>query len=73
MSSLLDVHLISRQVVDSLQELTGCYSSNLFILQDDFLVLTATCGGIAKKLPLGFKLPVKEGIIAMWRLPASLE
>ena len=64
MSALLDVHLLSRQVVDSLQEITGCYSSNLFILQENFLVLTATRGGIAKKLPLGCKLPVKEGIIA---------
>ncbi len=64
MSALLDVHLLSRQVVDSLLEITGCYSSNLFILQDDYLVLTASRGGIANKLPLGFKLPVKEGVIA---------
>ena len=58
MSSLLDVHLLSRQVVDPLQEITGCYSTNLFTLQDDYLVLTTSRGGIAKKLPLGFKLPV---------------
>ncbi len=65
MSALLDVNQLSRQVVDSLQEITGCYSSNLFILQDDYLVLTAIRGGgIASELPLGLKLPVKEGIIA---------
>ncbi len=65
MSALLDVNLLSRQVVDSLQEITGCYSSNLFILQDDSLVLTAIQGGgIAEKLSLGLRLPMKEGIIA---------
>jgi response regulator RpfG family c-di-GMP phosphodiesterase/putative methionine-R-sulfoxide reductase with GAF domain len=65
MSALLDVNLLSRQVVDSLQEITGCYSSNLFILQDDSLALTAIRGGgIAQKLSLGLRLQLKEGIIA---------
>jgi len=65
MSALLDVNSLSRQVVDSLQKITGCYSSNLFILQDDSLMLTAIRGGgIEKKLPLGLKVPIKEGIIA---------
>jgi len=65
MSALLDVNLLSRQVVDSLQEITGCYSSNLFILQDDALVLTAIQGGgIPQKLPLGLRLSLKDGILA---------
>jgi response regulator RpfG family c-di-GMP phosphodiesterase/putative methionine-R-sulfoxide reductase with GAF domain len=65
MSALLDVHLLSRQVVDSLHGITGCYSSNLFILQDEHLVLTAIRGvGIKNNLTLGLKLPVKDGIIA---------
>jgi response regulator RpfG family c-di-GMP phosphodiesterase/putative methionine-R-sulfoxide reductase with GAF domain len=65
MSALLDVNLLSRQVVDSLQEITGCYSSNLFILEDDSLVLNAIRGGgIAQKLLLGLRLPMKDGIIA---------
>jgi len=49
------------------------YQSNINKVEKSNEVLTATRGGIAKKLPLGIKLPVKEGIIAQWRLPASLE
>jgi PAS domain S-box-containing protein len=51
-------------VVRSLQEVTGCYNANFFLLEDDGLVLAAGRGGYEDgKPPLGYRLSVGQGII----------
>ncbi len=64
MSALLDLDELTQQVVRSLQEVTGCYNANLFLLEDDGLVLAAGRGGYeGGKPPLGYRLSVRQGII----------
>ncbi len=64
MSALLDLDELTEQVVRSLQEVTGCYNANLFLLEDDGLVLVAGRGGYEDgKPPLGHRLSLGQGII----------
>ncbi|RME48796.1 MAG: GAF domain-containing protein, partial [Chloroflexi bacterium] len=63
-TTILDLEELAQQVVQSLHELTGCYNANFFLLEDDELVLVAGHGGYADgKPPIGFRLPLGEGII----------
>jgi PAS domain S-box-containing protein len=64
MSALLDLDELTQQVAQSLQEVTGCYNANLFLLEDDGLVLAAGRGGYEDgKPPLGYRLSLGQGII----------
>lgn len=64
MSSLLDPDQLVQQVVQSLQEITGCYNANFFLLEEDNLVLAAGRGGYANgDPPVGYRLATGKGII----------
>jgi PAS domain S-box-containing protein len=64
MSALLDLDELTQQVVQSLQEVTGCYNANFFLLKDDGLVLATGRGGYEDgKPPLGYRLSLGQGII----------
>ena len=72
MSALLDVDELVQQVVQSLQEITGCYTASLFLREGDdgstglttSLVLAAGHGGYEDgRAPLGYRLPLGQGII----------
>ena len=64
MSALLDLDELAQQVVRSVQEVTGCYNANLFLLEGDELVLAAGHGGYEDgRPPLGARLPLGQGII----------
>jgi response regulator RpfG family c-di-GMP phosphodiesterase len=64
MSALLDLDELTQRVVQSLQEVTGCYNANLFLLEGDELVLAAGRGGYATgSPPLGYRMSVGQGII----------
>jgi PAS domain S-box-containing protein len=65
MSSLLDVNLLSKQVVESLQKIAGCYSVNFFTIDEESLILKANSGGYDKDGSLvGLKIDLLDGIIA---------
>ncbi len=64
MSALLDLDELTRQMVQSVQEITGCYNVNLFLRQEDSLVLQAGYGGYPNgQPPLGYRLALGQGII----------
>jgi len=64
MSALLDLNGLTQQVARSLQEVTGCYNANFFLMEDDGLVLAAGRGGYEDgKPPLGYRLSLGQGII----------
>ncbi len=64
MSALLDLDKLVQQVVQSLQEVTGCYNANLFLREGDDLTLAAGQGGYEDgRPPLGYRLRLGQGII----------
>jgi PAS domain S-box-containing protein len=64
MSALLDLDALVQQVVQSLQEVTGCYNASLFLQEGDALVLAAGTGGYEDgKPPIGYRLALDQGII----------
>ena len=64
MSALLNLDALVQQVVQSLQEITGCYNVNLFLRENDAVVFAAGRGGyVDGRPPLGYRLPLGQGII----------
>jgi len=64
MSALMDRDELASQVVQSLQEITDCYNANLFLREGDDLVFAAGRGGYKDDdPPLGYRLPLGQGII----------
>ncbi len=64
MSALLDQDEIMPQVLQSLQEVTGCYNANLFLREGDEVVLAAGHGGYEDgEPPVGHRLSLGQGII----------
>ena len=58
------VEQLSRQLLKALREITGCYNVNLFLVKGDEVELLAGEGGyLEDQPPLGFRMPVAEGII----------
>jgi len=63
-SMLLDLEALGEQITRLLQEITGCYNANLFLLKEGRLVLSAAQGGFENgKTPLGFSVAPGEGLV----------
>ncbi|MBC7226919.1 MAG: GAF domain-containing protein [Thermoflexales bacterium] len=64
MAAFLDPDTLLREVVYSLQVVTGAYNVNVFLLTDAGLVLAAGHGGYEDgRPPVGYRLELGQGII----------
>ncbi len=68
MATFLDQETLLREIVRSVQTVTGAYNANVFLLTDAGLVLAAGYGGYEDgRPPIGYRLELGQGIIGHCR------